>query len=125
MQAEVINDYKQKDMASNNKSITEFFKRGKQTPIWSMETSVREEGADTGSYHTPGTPKRKITHALTGESSLKRRKFNSVEGGVISNSRTVPTCIAVRDFKPDNNRPAKSRSDNDNGVVVIQQDSPG
>ena len=122
MEAEAIKDYKQKDMASNNKRITEFFKPGKQTPVGSKETSGREEDADTGSYHTPGTPKRKITHSLTGESPLKRRKFNSVEGGVFSKSCTVPTCIALRDFKPDSLGPAESRSDNEIGIVVVDQD---
>ena len=33
-----IKDYKQKDMARNNKRITEFFKPGKQKPIESKET---------------------------------------------------------------------------------------
>jgi hypothetical protein len=109
-------------MASNNKRITEFFKPGKQTPVGSKETSGREEDADTGSYHTPGAPKRKITYSLTGESPLKRRKFNSVEGGVFSKSRTVPTCIAVRDSNSDNHGPAESRSDNEIGIVVVDQD---
>ena len=102
-----------------------FFRPGKQTPIGSKETSGRQEDADTGSYHTPGTPKRKITHSLMGESPLKRRKFNSGEGGVFSKSRTVPTCIALHDFKPNNHGPANSRSDNDIGIVVVQQNSPG
>ena len=89
--------------------------------------------SDTGSYQTPGTPKRKLIHTLMGESPLKRRKINFVKplpisksavGGKFSNSCTVPIDIALRDFKPNSHGPAKLRSDNDSEVVV-QQDSPG
>ena len=47
MEAEGIKDYKQKDMARNNKRITEFFRPGKQTPMGSNKTSGRQEDADT------------------------------------------------------------------------------
>ena len=53
MEAEAIKDFKKKDMAGNNKRITEFFKPEKQTPR-SQETSGKEEDADAGCYHTPG-----------------------------------------------------------------------
>jgi hypothetical protein len=133
MEAEAIKDSKQKDMEGNTHRITDFFKPGRMTPMRFKETSGRVEDADTGSYQTPGTPKRKLIHTLMGESPLKRRKINFVKplpisksavGGKFSNSRTVPIDIALRDFKPNSHGPAKLRSDNDSEVVA-QQDSPG
>ena len=120
-----VNSRGKKWSANNNKTIMEFFKLRKQTQRRSMETSGRVEDAKIGSYHSQVTSERKVTHTLMGESPMKRRKFHSSEGGGFSRSCTVPACIKVQDFKPDNNRAAKSKSDNNIGIVVVQPDSPG
>ena len=68
-----------------------------------QETPIgRKKEAESGTHPSPGTQKRKTSNLLTGESSLKRRIISSqeslffwktVEGGGLSESCTVPTCI--------------------------------
>ena len=126
MEADAIKDSRQKDMAINCKHITDFFKPGRTTIIGLETLSRRENDAHTGRYQNQGTPKRKPTNSLTGESPLKQRKLansKATGGGEFKNSCTVPINIALRDLKH-NIQGLESKSDNDREVVV-QRDSPG
>ena len=130
MQAEAMKDAKMQDEIKDNKRMTDYFKPGR---ISQGTPGGRKKEAESGTCPSPGTPKRKSSSLHMGESPFKRRKINfqnslsfwkTVEGGGLSESCTVPTCIAVHDLPPYIHGPIESISDNDSKVVKWQN-GPG
>ena len=73
MQAEAMKDAKMQDEIKDNKRMTDYFKPGrisKETP------GGRKKEAESETFPSPGTPKRKSASLHMGESPFKSRKIN-------------------------------------------------